>query len=132
MTLVAISGGEIIPNEMDNSNSFNYNNNNNKDKDNNNKETKNRNNNIRRYHKERIEFPLILGTFQYNINDPQFSQTFSLNQNIINRLKLYDTKVNKVQLQIHSNWGNENYTCIYRIRIHGDEPQSSQSPLVPL
>jgi Sad1 / UNC-like C-terminal len=24
-----------------------------------------------------------------------------------------------VELKIHSNWGNEDYTCIYRVRIHG-------------
>lgn len=81
---------------------------------------------------EKIEFPYILGTFQYNIHLPESSQTFPLSPLAINRLKLYDLKVNQVQLQIHSNWGNENYTCIYRVRVHGDEPQSPQTPLIPL
>ncbi|KAL6600679.1 UNC-like C-terminal-domain-containing protein [Neocallimastix sp. 'constans'] len=111
MTLVAIDGYEISIN-------------NNKINDMN--ITKNRRFN------EKITFPIILGTFQYNINTPNYSQTFNLNQNIINRLKLLDIKINKVQLQIHSNWGNEKYTCIYRVRIHGNDPVLLQSPLIPL
>ncbi|ORX80659.1 hypothetical protein BCR32DRAFT_327627 [Anaeromyces robustus] len=131
MTLVAIDGGKsesskenfIISNKEKN-----LSNNNNKYinyEDNHNNYSSNNFNG-------KIEFPLILGTFQYDINIPKSAQTFTLNQKAITRLKLYDIKINKVQLQIHSNWGNKNYTCIYRVRIHGEEPQSPQSPLIPL
>ena len=27
--------------------------------------------------------------------------------------------VNKVEFQLFENWGNEEFTCVYRIRIHG-------------
>ncbi|ORX56700.1 hypothetical protein BCR36DRAFT_409884 [Piromyces finnis] len=139
MTLVAISGSQNVLKKIDSNRIKNINeiksssNNNNINNQflNQNEEIENHKINIKQYLKK-VEFPLILGTFQYNISGPQSSQTFPLNQNAINRLKLYDTKINKVQLQIHNNWGNENYTCIYRIRIHGDEPQTSQSPLMPL
>ena len=28
--------------------------------------------------------------------------------------------VEYVEIQVTSNWGNPNYTCLYRFRVHGD------------
>jgi len=35
--------------------------------------------------------------------------------------------VSKLRFEIHSNWGHPDYTCIYRVRVHGD----SQESLIP-
>ena len=50
-----------------------------------------------------------LGQVQYDTNY-RAVQTFRLeNANIFQNIRI----------NIESNWGNPNYTCIYRIRIHG-------------
>lgn len=84
------------------------------------------------YFNKNIQFPLKLATFQYNINDPQSIQSFQLDRKIINKLKLNGIKINAIQLKIHNNWGNSKYTCIYRVRIHGEEPELISSPLIPI
>jgi SUN domain-containing protein 1/2 len=33
---------------------------------------------------------------------------------------LGDEVVAAIRLEIESNWGNEDYTCLYRFRVHGD------------
>lgn len=30
--------------------------------------------------------------------------------------------VEYIELRVLSNWGNPNYTCVYRFRVHGDLP----------
>ena len=51
-----------------------------------------------------------LGSFEYNLQGSSV-QTFPL----MNKLRFP-----RVKMDIKTNWGNEDYTCIYRIRIHGD------------
>ncbi|XP_074647872.1 uncharacterized protein LOC141903584 [Tubulanus polymorphus] len=53
----------------------------------------------------------ILGNYTYNENGPQI-QTFPVLEPNVDAYPL-------VELQIHSNHGNEEYTCIYRFRVHG-------------
>ena len=53
-----------------------------------------------------------LGEVQYDINY-RAVQTF--------RLEHSNMAFENVRIKIQSNWGNPNYTCIYRIRIHGNQ-----------
>ncbi|XP_075345843.1 SUN domain-containing protein 3-like [Mycteria americana] len=52
-------------------------------------------------------------TFQALLNP---SQTFQLK----NELSGF---VNYIRLQVLSNWGHPDYTCLYRFRVHGDPPK---------
>ncbi|XP_072705542.1 SUN domain-containing protein 3-like [Ciconia boyciana] len=52
-------------------------------------------------------------TFQAVLNP---SQTFQLK----NELSGF---VNYIRLQVLSNWGHPDYTCLYRVRVHGDPPK---------
>lgn len=51
-----------------------------------------------------------LTTFQYNIHGKPV-QTF-----MVKSTHSYQ----KILLQFNTNWGNLNYTCVYRIRVHGE------------
>ncbi|XP_074995279.1 SUN domain-containing protein 3-like [Calonectris borealis] len=44
------------------------------------------------------------------------SQTFQLKQEL-------SGFVNYIRLQVLSNWGHPDYTCLYRFRVHGDPPE---------
>ncbi|XP_064870388.1 SUN domain-containing protein 2-like [Oncorhynchus nerka] len=57
----------------------------------------------------------LLGTFMFNqAGDP--IQTFKLpNPNSVYRY---------VELRILSNWGHQDYTCVYRFRVHGKMPSA--------
>ncbi|KAG2213425.1 hypothetical protein INT47_009099 [Mucor saturninus] len=55
-----------------------------------------------------------LGFVEYKIDCGSPIQTFDIVQNPAT-VDLYSA----VMIKIHSNWGNENHTDIYRIRIHG-------------
>ncbi|KAL9658487.1 hypothetical protein ABK040_006027 [Willaertia magna] len=52
-----------------------------------------------------------LTDYEYDINGPAV-QTFPVSETIVSKFQLF-------RLQIKDNYGNENYTCIYRFRIHG-------------
>ncbi|XP_017786879.1 PREDICTED: SUN domain-containing protein 2-like [Nicrophorus vespilloides] len=54
--------------------------------------------------------PQLLGEFVYNI-DGQPVQTFKVSS--------LGKKFRYVELNVASNYGNQEYTCVYRIRIHG-------------
>jgi len=57
----------------------------------------------------------------YSISDTSSSlQIYSMTNGVL-------PVVSKLRLEIHSNWGHPDYTCIYRVRIHGD----SQKSLIP-
>jgi len=92
-----------------------------------------------------IEAPIVLHDFEYDLDGPSI-QTFHISEpeEAINEGScseetntcggggdidsLYDTPqdslsdkaVSVIRLEITDNWGNEDYTCIYRVRIHGD------------
>ncbi|XP_072705479.1 SUN domain-containing protein 3-like, partial [Ciconia boyciana] len=55
-------------------------------------------------------------TFQAVLNP---SQTFQLK----NELSGF---VNYIRLQVLSNWGHPDYTCLYRVRVHGDPPKDGE------
>ncbi|KAI8330867.1 UNC-like C-terminal-domain-containing protein [Chlamydoabsidia padenii] len=54
---------------------------------------------------------IFLGSFIYNIHSSS-RQTFTLDTN---RYILFQGVV----VRVLSNWGNEHYTCLYRVRVHG-------------
>ena len=39
-------------------------------------------------------------------------------------LQACDRVVRYVEFRFHSNHGNENYTCVYRLRVHGHLPST--------
>ncbi|ORY94981.1 UNC-like C-terminal-domain-containing protein [Syncephalastrum racemosum] len=55
---------------------------------------------------------VLLGKATYNVTSDLNIQTFPLYSQRASRFM-------GVQVQIESNWGNPDYTCLYRIRIHG-------------
>ncbi|XP_033609335.1 SUN domain-containing protein 2 isoform X2 [Cryptotermes secundus] len=52
-----------------------------------------------------------LGSFSYDINGSPL-QTFTIQEPP-------ETPFHLIELQIHSNYGNPTYTCLYRFRVHG-------------
>ncbi|XP_074486775.1 SUN domain-containing protein 1-like [Sebastes fasciatus] len=53
----------------------------------------------------------LLGTFLYD-QDGESLQTFKLSEQ-------EEGVFNHVKLQVESNWGNPDYTCLYNFRVHG-------------
>ncbi|NXW48341.1 SUN5 protein, partial [Nyctiprogne leucopyga] len=54
----------------------------------------------------------LLGTFTYNIAEEAI-QTFPLKVQPLPRAFSY------IRFVVKSNWGNPEYTCIYRVQVHG-------------
>lgn len=52
----------------------------------------------------------LLGTGTYELDGPTY-QTFTIKP----------TPARILQLRIRSNHGNEKYTCLYRVLVHGDQ-----------
>eukprot|EP00005_Dracoamoeba_jomungandri_P002836 CAMPEP_0174252498 /NCGR_PEP_ID=MMETSP0439-20130205/1943_1 /TAXON_ID=0 /ORGANISM="Stereomyxa ramosa, Strain Chinc5" /LENGTH=730 /DNA_ID=CAMNT_0015333045 /DNA_START=78 /DNA_END=2270 /DNA_ORIENTATION=- len=65
--------------------------------------------------------PKLLGEFMYDINGKQV-QTFNIENSDWFRY---------VTFQIKSNHGNEEYTCVYRLRVHGKECPECGLPQPP-
>ena len=57
-----------------------------------------------------------LGTFAYDWDNYTPFQTFHVLVDILNTLG--DTRFDTVLLAILDNWGHEDFTCLYRVRIH--------------
>lgn len=62
----------------------------------------------------------LLGQFIYNMDGPSNIQTFHLSKD-----GLGDEPINMVRLHVLSNYGSTLHTCIYRIRVHGVDPQGT-------
>jgi SUN domain-containing protein 1/2 len=58
---------------------------------------------------------VCLGTFKYNIHASNHVQTFDLDAEL-------SIPTSRVVVQVTSNWGAAN-TCIYRLRLHGDDAE---------
>ncbi|KAM4651128.1 SUN domain-containing protein 3 [Discoglossus pictus] len=57
----------------------------------------------------------LLGQFRYNPSDELIKSFKLMNEN--------RTKFQFIQLKVLSNWGNKDFTCIYRFRVHQDLPK---------
>ena len=55
--------------------------------------------------------PMRLGEFEYSIEGAQV-QTFALEES--------EEEVRLVTFEFQKNWGHEEYTCVYRVRVHGE------------
>jgi hypothetical protein len=59
---------------------------------------------------------LVIGTFRYDINGHNNVQHFTPDVD----LKLLKVSSREFVLRVTSNWGNPDYTCLYRVRLHGE------------
>ncbi|RDB25835.1 Spindle pole body-associated protein sad1 [Hypsizygus marmoreus] len=64
-----------------------------------------------------------IANFTYNIYAPKNIQTFPVSQEI----RDLGVDFGIVVLRIKSNWGREEYTCLYRLRVHGE--RMGETPL---
>ncbi|KAI9491170.1 UNC-like C-terminal-domain-containing protein [Zychaea mexicana] len=55
----------------------------------------------------------LLGSFQYDVQTGRSVQTFNVNNE-------HDDVFEAVVIRILSNWGQKAYTCLYRVRVHGE------------
>lgn len=58
-----------------------------------------------------------VGRWKYNIYENQEVQTFKIPV----PLGEYGVTSSKVAVRVNSNWGNDEYTCVNRLRLHGDD-----------
>ncbi|ORX50671.1 hypothetical protein BCR36DRAFT_583247 [Piromyces finnis] len=78
------------------------------------------------YHDQTISlstspYAIHLASLVFDPHD-NFIQTFAISNEAKIRLQSV-TSIQVVQFQIFSNWGEDKYTCIYRVRVHGRELQ---------
>lgn len=69
------------------------------------------------------KYHILLASFTYDIHSPRTKQTFSVPEEI-HQLQIPSAII---QVKVTSNHGNKNFTCLYRVRIHGQEWQPEQS-----
>lgn len=71
------------------------------------------------------ERAVLLGDFRYDIYGPQV-QTFRL------PAQAEGQSFSIVKLEVYSNYGHSDYTCVYRFRVHGQDASSPSVPDAPL
>ncbi|XP_060884981.1 SUN domain-containing protein 1-like [Labrus mixtus] len=59
----------------------------------------------------------LLGTYTYD-EDGESLQSFPVSEENEQAFQI-------IEVQVLSNWGHEEYTCLYRFRVHGTPPQTS-------
>lgn len=71
---------------------------------------------IRRGEEWEHELGLVLvAKFSYNVHAPLHAQTFP----VLPQFNKLGHRIGMVVFFIRNNWGNADYTCIYRVRVHG-------------
>ncbi|GJE97482.1 hypothetical protein PsYK624_137030 [Phanerochaete sordida] len=58
-----------------------------------------------------------LAEFMYDIHAPRSVQTFEIPQ----EMRDLGLETQRVALRIKSNWGQDEFTCLYRFRVHGEQ-----------
>lgn len=71
---------------------------------------------------------LRLAQFTYDVNAPSHIQTFPVPEEIQN----LGVDVGVVVLIIRNNWGEPNWTCLYRFRVHGHDMDRRPYPLTSI
>ncbi|KAJ8468268.1 hypothetical protein ONZ45_g17303 [Pleurotus djamor] len=66
--------------------------------------------------KEDMVSPVKMGSFRYDIYQRHTAQLFPLSAEFLAR----NMDVSTVILVVMTNWGHPGFTCLYRVRIHGD------------
>ncbi|KAL4249783.1 SUN domain-containing protein 1-5 [Abortiporus biennis] len=66
-----------------------------------------------------------IANFTYNIYSPNHIQTFAVPQDIQD----LGVDFGVVVLLVQDNWGRDEFTCLYRLRVHGQRMGDIQSPL---
>lgn len=68
---------------------------------------------------------ILLAEFEYDITGSSHIQTFT----VPDRVREAGIDIGVVVFQIRSSWGDPNYTCLYRVRVHGEAvgPNVSQA-----
>jgi hypothetical protein len=61
-------------------------------------------------------------------DDPRMSDILAQQSSSTYNKKKRDDSIAAVTLEILNNWGNEDYTCIYRFRLHGQLKKVSPPP----
>ncbi|XP_075580921.1 SUN domain-containing protein 3-like [Pelecanus crispus] len=61
----------------------------------------------------------LLGTFTYDVHK-EIAQTFHVQKELPRTFRY-------IKFQVQSNWGNPEYTCVYRVQVHGNmDPEFHQ------
>lgn len=60
-----------------------------------------------------------LANFTYDINAPNYVQTFAVDPDV----RALGLDFGIVVLRVLSNWGMDRYTCLYRFRVHGQQAE---------
>lgn len=69
---------------------------------------------------------LRLASVTYDVNNPSHIQTFSIPKEIQD----LGIDIGVVVFEIEDNWGDDQYTCLYRVRVHG-EMKDGPPPILP-
>lgn len=66
-----------------------------------------------------------IASFEYNINAPNNIQTFP----VFKEIQGLGVDFGIVVLMINDNWGHDAYTCLYRVRVHGQRLEELPQPI---
>jgi SUN domain-containing protein 1/2 len=73
------------------------------------------------YHAVDQSFWVLLSSFIYELDAVAHIQTFPISQ----QARKLNGSFTHFIFEIRSNWGSSQYTCLYRVRVHGDEAESA-------
>ncbi|KAM6189202.1 SUN domain-containing protein 3-like [Sarcoramphus papa] len=62
----------------------------------------------------------LLGTFTYDVHK-EIAQTFHVQKELPRTFRY-------IKFQVQSNWGNPEYTCVYRVQVHGKTASPNDHP----
>ena len=68
-----------------------------------------------------------IANFRYDIDAPQHIQTFKIDVQLDN----WGLAANKVAIRVKDNWGPSDFTCLYRLKLHGhlaEPPRDEYAP----
>jgi SUN domain-containing protein 1/2 len=68
-----------------------------------------------------------IAKFAYDIHSPRNIQTFP----VLQEIKDLGLDFGVVALRVLNNWGRSEFTCLYRVRVHGERLGASESPALP-